>query len=232
MPAKPNAIFKKRFNDLLEAMQIHRSSQFAADALHDVLKPVRKVGANFLTQQEVARWRGGMVPNRKILSALAAYFSVSSEYLIGATDVAETDLGKALVDYVARQLEADPVFTPVFNLSTGKASGRGARRTSYRADSVRLLRFVVSAVRASLEADRDVLQSEGSTRFLQWELADARDALKQAGAREAAAQARRAGKRIDAMLAQHLGPKLLDLFDADASAPLRAFRLEVVPKSP
>ena len=110
------------------------------------------------------------------------------------------------------------------------------RRRVHKANPDRLLRYVIAAVRAGEESDREVTAQEGTTLALHRELQTAAESLEKAGARledaalcEEAAHYKRSIKRIERAIREQLSPRLIQLFDAPADAPLPALTITTTP---
>lgn len=222
--AKPT--FHDRFRQLLQDNKL-TPYRVAAATLDKPLKVARPNAQKPLTETHIQRWldyRKG-IPNPPTLRAMATYFGVTVDYLLGnSDDAAPADLARALADYVNQEFDARAVYR-----------GR-VRRRVHKANPDRLLRYVIAAVRAGEESDREVTAQEGTTLALHRELQTAAESLEKAGARledaalcEEAAHYKRSIKRIERAIREQLSPRLIQLFDAPADAPLPALTITTTP---
>ena len=215
-----DACFHLRFFELLQRAGLSHSNEAAAKALSGPLEWARRDGAGPLTKQQVGLWRNGKnIPNAETLCALADFFGVSVDYLLGRSSDNVPGYAVQLARHVDAQLlarEQGPYSGPnIFGDDTG-------------VEPARFLRFVVEAAVASQRSDDRERNAMLRPSILTATLEVASQELAKAGKRKWAKLTHDAA--TDAIAELEVSSKRLFMLRRDEEdAPLPSFAIEVHP---
>ena len=214
-----DACFHLRFFELLQRAGLSHSNEAAAKALSGPLEWARRDGSGPLTKQYVAKWKNGeVVPNADTLCALADFFGVSTDYLLGRSSDGVPNFAVALARHVQAQLLSRSRSEPWYG---------GPFPLEGELQPARLLPFVVEAVAAAQAHDDAERDREHRSTMNVNALHMAGDLLQEAGKRTLSRLMRKQAADTTADIQKRVVPRLFMLRVDVEDAPLPSFRLDV-----